>query len=127
MNKKLLLFITLLSLLLVLFLIRIFTVPTQQQSEPQPSTSSFPSFSQTQRGVGIETEEYKQAEREYIEQRPTLQKLPAENPFFEIEYRSETHLVVIATTEDKERDYREATAWFAANNIDTTNVLIDYR
>ncbi len=135
MNKKIL--ISIICVLgIIIFLLFIFVQNSSKQipsvpfiPEPtkfilQPTIKPSPIQNQ---GGGLETEEYKQDERNFIQRTPILQKLPEKSDFFGIEYLDEQHLIVHAKTENKERDYQEAQKWFAENKIDITKIIIEYQ
>jgi Tol biopolymer transport system component len=58
---------------------------------------------------------------------PILQRLPFHNPFFSVEYISEEHLIIHARTADKSRDYQQARKWFADNDINISEVILEYK
>lgn len=135
-NYKILIIIVLLaSIAIILFTLRV----TQQKPSPAPSpepvirfkpspkTTPFPIVTDPKQRFGGVSEDYKKEQKEFIEQTPILQKLPATSPYFGIEYISEQSLVVHSKTEDKERDYQVAKDWFAQNNIDISKIQIDYK
>ncbi len=135
MNKKIL--IPIFCVLgIIVFLLFIFVQNSNKQIQPVPfipEPTKFilqptvkPSPVQNQ-GGGLETEEYKQDEKNFIQRTPILQKLPEKSNFFGIEYIDEQHLIIHAKTTDKQRDYQEAQKWFAENKIDTTKIIIEYQ
>ena len=115
-NKKtVLLILALILILVVILVVQTFVEKDQRPPSPLPS------------GIGTETEEYKKAEQEYFKSTPVLQKLPANNPYFSIEYVNEQHLIVYPKIEEREQAYQAAREWFAYNGIDINNITIEYK
>lgn len=132
-SKKTLLLIIFLGLLLTVLTVVVLTAQRKiTTSTPSivtfsPAPTPTPIVTPTQQGIGIETQEYKQAEKEYVNQSPILQKLPVISIFFSIDYIDETHLTVHSKTSDKQRGYQAAKNWFVDNRVDISKILIDYR
>lgn len=134
LNKKIFIFIFLGIVAIALLFIKFNNV--QRISQPTPSIPTIPTATPVKiqttvipekTGVGIETEGFKQGQLDFARDHPILQKLPFGNPFFSIEYLSETHLIVHAKTRDQTRDYQEAKKWFIENSIDTSKVVVEYK
>lgn len=135
-NYKILIIIVLLvSIVIILFTLRVIQQkPSQTPSpepvirfEPSPKATSSPTITDPKKRFGGVSEDYKKEQKEFIEQTPILQKLPADSPYFGIEYISEKHLIVRSKTSDKERDYQAAREWFAQNNLDISQIQIEYK
>ncbi len=135
MNKKtIFLIIFLLILVICLFFFSQFKKQTQPATPvviPTPTIfiqTNTPGTNLPLQGGGHETQEFKQAERDFLKNTPILQSLPSEDlPFFSIGYIDETHLVVYSKTTNTQRDYQEAKKWFVENNIDIGKITIDYK
>lgn len=113
-----------------LLLINRTDIQTIEQRLPIPIASISPSTNssiQPKEGVGSETEEFQNAEREFLEKTPLLQKLPYDQQYFTVEYISETELIIHARTSNKARDYQAAKNWFVENGIDTSTINIEYQ
>lgn len=78
-------------------------------------------------GGGLEPDDFKRDEREFIEQTPVLQKLPGGDSIFSIRYINEQHLIVFAKIPDKEFAYEEAKKKLTENGIDINTIIIEYR
>ena len=119
---------------LTLFVLRLPQQESQEPSpkpiikfEPSPILTPSPQITDPKQKFGGVTEEYKKEQRKFVEQTPILQKLPANSPYFGIEYISEQSLAVYSKTEDKERDYQAAKNWFIKNNIDISKITVEYK
>ncbi len=124
----------LIAILIFILVILLFIKLKSQTPTPSPSFSPTPIPSITpailtpsKTGAGIESTEYKKAEEEYIKSTPILQKLPVKSTYFSIEYIDEEHLVVVAKTSNKSRDYQIAKNWFIENNINFDKINIEYK
>lgn len=134
MNKKTMLLIIFLvvvvTALVILSLPRSQNIPTSSpapQSSPKTGFPNLPETANLKQGVGIETPEFKQAEKEFIDSTPLLQKLPANSAYFDIEYKDEQHLTVLAKTANQPRDYQIAKDWFVENDIDLSKITVEYK
>lgn len=90
---------------------------------PTPTPVSIPTPT---RSPNILPKEILEAEREFLKQTPILQKLPANSPYFTIEYISEAYLIVHTKTTDKARDYEKAKEWFVENKINIRTIRVEY-
>lgn len=134
MSKKIiLLIIFLIFLLIMLVIVSLSQNKKAPNSIPTPTSSpkigvpNLPDLSTPKPGAGIETPEFKQAEKEFIDNTPILQKLPANSTYFDIEYKDERHLSVLSKTDNKVRDYQVAKNWFIENNIDINQITVEYK
>lgn len=117
---------------LIAFMSILLLIPSNRKQDDQGSVLPAPTtvpleIPKTKNGAGVETEEFKAAEKKYIEEHPILQKLPAENYYFGVEYIDESKLIIHSKTEDKNRAQAEAKAWFILNDIDESKIKVEYK
>ena len=91
-------------------------------ASPEPSASPI-----IQSGIGDNSSEFLEWEKNFLEQTPVLQHLPFDHPDFEISYINEQHLVIHSKTSNKQRDYQGAKDWYTANGIDISKIQFDYK
>lgn len=136
LRKKVVILIGILILILICLIILSLTLKKSQKLittvSPFPKLSSNPEIIPhpsvlRPMGGGLEPPEFINSELNYVNKTPILQKLPANNTFFEIGYVDEQHLVVFSKTGNKDRDYQTAKNWFIENNIDISTINIEYR
>lgn len=134
MKNRLILIVTIIlgGFLITLFiLVLLSSKPASPiQTSPTPTSVSFEQPPhQPQKSPdwkGSEDQQFKQNEKAFLQRTPILQKLTT-NPYFDIEYMSETFLVVHPRITDTQKAYDEANKWFKNNGIETSVVRIEYR
>lgn len=131
MMKKIIIF-GLLGGIIVLLLTLLVSKRTNEQLNKIPPIIYQPSPNTSLRDIPLQgssgaSPEYKKEEAEFIKKTPILQKLPAISPFFTINYVNEQYLIIKSDTPDKERDFQSARNWFVENDIDISNIKIEYK
>ena len=132
--KIIVIIILMIAVALTLFVLRMPNQESQEhfpkpiiKFEPSPILTPSPQITDPKQKFGGVTEEYKKEQRKFVEQTPILQKLPVKSTYFSIEYIDEEHLVVVAKTSNKSRDYQIAKNWFIENNINFDKINIEYK